>query len=277
MEQLAKAAAAIEAGNMSEAHVLLAQAIKADPNDVDAWLLLSQTAGSAEQKKTFLKRALIVDPDNETARQRLAELDVSVEPAPVVTAADESPAEEPPQAEDAGRVAPTDAAIPQVAGIEEPVTPPSLELADTIIVGAPEVTLVPASTPAETVAEPNAIAPIETFADPFDFDSQEEEVPDWLLGEVVAAEAVAETAAESAASDAGEDTMLVEEKPATITAEVKEEPAPTPQPAAAAAPAQAVGKAEAKKPARPSAEWLEWVIAALVLLLFLTIIFLIAG
>jgi hypothetical protein len=279
MEQLAKAAAAIEAGNMSEAHVLLAQAIKANPNDVDAWLLLSQTAGSAEQKKTFLKRALIVDPDNETARQRLADLETMSGAAPAETAVEQAPPAEAASAEEEGPAVPADEAVAEVPVVEEPPTPPSHNLADTVIVGAPEATLVlPTPTPAEVMAEPDATTPVEAFVDPFDFDSQEEQVPGWLLGEVVAAEAVAETSIERAPEPAGEIITLVEEGAATAATPAKEEIAPAEMPpAAAAATTRAVADSGTGKPAGSSTAWLEWVIVALVLLLFLTVIFLLAA
>ena len=53
MEELEKAAQAIAAGNHREAHLLLARVIKSHPDNVDAWLMLSQVptetqfAGSA--------------------------------------------------------------------------------------------------------------------------------------------------------------------------------------------------------------------------------------
>lgn len=75
MEELEKATQAIAAGNHREAHLLLARVIKSHPNNVDAWLMLSQTAATPEQKITFLKRALLIEPDHPTARAQLAILE----------------------------------------------------------------------------------------------------------------------------------------------------------------------------------------------------------
>ncbi len=81
MASLEKAAEAIDAGNISEAHVLLAQAITTDPNNVEAWLLLSRTAVSQEQQKTFLQRVLLIDPANAQAQMELAMLEESAKGA----------------------------------------------------------------------------------------------------------------------------------------------------------------------------------------------------
>lgn len=274
MEQLARAAAAIEAGNMSEAHVLLAQAIKANPNDVDAWLLLSQTAGSVEQKKTFLKRALIVDPDNATARQRLAELD-----QPELES--DSFLEEAPDLEKtalghednlADTVVET---MPETAIVAEQPTPPSFGPAKDIQVDAPEELLAASPFVAEDDAPPEVMLPDESYTDPFDFDSQEEEVPDWLKGEVSAAASTEDVPAEPAVEAAGEVATMTEEGAETDATQVQEAAAPaTPQPVAAP---RAVAGVETSKSTRSGTEWLEWVIVALALLLFLTVIYLIAA
>lgn len=115
MEELEKAAQAIAAGNHREAHLLLARVIKSHPDNVDAWLMLSQTTASPEQQKTFLKRALLIDPNHPTAQARLAALEG--EPTEVVSPPAAVPTPEP---EAAPEVAPP---IHSPAGEEEATVP----------------------------------------------------------------------------------------------------------------------------------------------------------
>lgn len=182
MEELQKAAQAIAAGNKAEANLLLARVIKADPNNVEAWILLSESAATPQQAETFLKRALLVDPDNEAARARLA----AHQGVPATTTL----AEPVIQAE-----SPTPPKAP--AGEEAPIAP-----APPVEAEVPVEAEAPAEAEADSAAEAATAVPIMPVSqDPFDFEAQAEAktLPPWLVGEemyLASSEAAVEAVAE---------------------------------------------------------------------------------
>lgn len=209
MEELQKAAQAIAAGNKAEANLLLARVIKADPNNVEAWILLSESAATPQQAETFLKRALLVDPDNEDATARLAaHQGAPAAAAPAEPAAQaESPA--PPQAAAITPAPPAEAEVPaEPAATEVPVAAEAIDM-------LPE-------TEADTVEEAAAATPVMPVSkDPFDFEAQAEAktLPPWLAGEEVY------LASSEAAADAVEEPSAQPE--VDVPDWLKEEPSET--------------------------------------------------
>jgi tetratricopeptide (TPR) repeat protein len=100
---LDQAQAALHAGQKSQAQALLAQALKANPREEQAWVLLEQCVDPLERKKYCLQQALLINPQNAQARQRLAELEPPPAPPP--------PKPEPP---------PPPRAVPPPAKMSEP-------------------------------------------------------------------------------------------------------------------------------------------------------------
>src|SRR5512134_1145965 len=69
---------AIDAANRGEnnkALELCKQALAANPNDVDAWLVVAAVVEQPERKRQCLNRVLSLDPTNEIARDELLEMD----------------------------------------------------------------------------------------------------------------------------------------------------------------------------------------------------------
>lgn len=81
-QHLKQAIAAARAGKEPQAKVLLARVIKDEPENVNAWFLLSTLADTEEQKIQHLEKVLGLQPEHPTARQQLAEL-VPSPPTPV--------------------------------------------------------------------------------------------------------------------------------------------------------------------------------------------------
>lgn len=71
MAMLAKAKEAVEAGDHKKAQVALANLLKSDPENVEAWVLLSDIAPTGEQKDRFLQRASRLDPQHTEVLQRV--------------------------------------------------------------------------------------------------------------------------------------------------------------------------------------------------------------
>lgn len=69
---LSNAKFAASAGNVEEARNLLKQVLDQDPRNVRAWILLADTVSSSKQAVLYLERALKLEPENETARHKLA-------------------------------------------------------------------------------------------------------------------------------------------------------------------------------------------------------------
>jgi hypothetical protein len=69
---------AIDAANRGEnnkAIEFIKQALAANPNDVDAWLVLAAVVEEPERKRQCLNRVLTLDPTNEIARDELLDMD----------------------------------------------------------------------------------------------------------------------------------------------------------------------------------------------------------
>lgn len=79
--KLQQAIVATRAGRARDAQLLLAQAIKDNPRDADAWFLFSHLVESNKRQITYLEQAIALDPSNQRARQRLAQLKASNTPA----------------------------------------------------------------------------------------------------------------------------------------------------------------------------------------------------
>ena len=76
---LQQAIAAIKAGDKEAGQQLLAQVIKAEPKNEAAWLWMASTLDDPQEKKECLQKVLQINPDNETARQALAQLEPPTE------------------------------------------------------------------------------------------------------------------------------------------------------------------------------------------------------
>lgn len=71
---LDKAIQAIQYGDRSAGRQLLARILHTDPQNVRAWLWMSEVADTEEQRRECLERAVAIDPHNPAARARLAQL-----------------------------------------------------------------------------------------------------------------------------------------------------------------------------------------------------------
>ncbi|MFT7584779.1 MAG: cytochrome c-type biogenesis protein CcmH/NrfG [Cellvibrionaceae bacterium] len=73
MRNLQTAWKAIEMGDHVEAQSLVAQILRDDPRNAEAWMVLGE-AVSGERQVLFLRKALQLDPSLTLARQRLEEI-----------------------------------------------------------------------------------------------------------------------------------------------------------------------------------------------------------
>jgi hypothetical protein len=71
----------LSAGKQQEARLLLVEYVKLDPASARAWWLMSLTLTDVDRQVDCLQRVLRLDPENEPARERLAEL-ISQPPVP---------------------------------------------------------------------------------------------------------------------------------------------------------------------------------------------------
>jgi len=125
---LTQAIQALDAEQKDRAQVLLAQLLKQEPNNERAWLLMAEALTDVERQKFCIERALKINPQNDIARQMLAELSGSL-PAEAdwVTQAER---EVMPTQEEAARIqasapeavepAPTEAEVPAPAPLQTP-------------------------------------------------------------------------------------------------------------------------------------------------------------
>ena len=81
-EKLQQAIAAARNGQAVEAQLLLTQVLKEDPNETQAWFLLSTLVDSEQKKTAYLGKVLALEPDHQMAQKMLARLQVP-EPAAV--------------------------------------------------------------------------------------------------------------------------------------------------------------------------------------------------
>ncbi|NLX08117.1 MAG: hypothetical protein GXY36_00525 [Chloroflexi bacterium] len=86
-DQLQQAVALAQAGQRTEARVLLERIVAANPNLEAAWLWLASVATDREERIAFLERALALNPDNATTQQAYFRLTgqpyVPAAPAPI--------------------------------------------------------------------------------------------------------------------------------------------------------------------------------------------------
>jgi len=62
-------------GDKNKAIDFIKQVLAANPNDVDAWLVLAAVLDDPERKRQCLKRVLTLDPTNQIAREEMLEMD----------------------------------------------------------------------------------------------------------------------------------------------------------------------------------------------------------
>jgi hypothetical protein len=74
MATIEDAIAAIKSGNRAEGREIIAELLKADRNNEQAWLWLTQTDITLEQKIKSLQHVLKINPDNEIAKEGLQKL-----------------------------------------------------------------------------------------------------------------------------------------------------------------------------------------------------------
>lgn len=155
---LQEAITATRAGNKKEAQLLLAQNLKADPDNVQSWYLLSMLVDSPEKQAVYLSKALTLDPTHEKVQARLATLQT----APTITISDE-PLDFLSQSK--GNTLPDwladDAASLQLDKVGTLDSEPEIEGEETVAAESDQV-----------------MAPEETVPD------ADENVPDWLRGNV---------------------------------------------------------------------------------------------
>lgn len=87
--KLQQAIAAVRSGQKKEAQFLLTQVLKEDPDESQAWFLLSQIVDSEQKRLVYLRKTVDLNPDHELAAQRLAQLE-GVEPVAEVSLPEEA-------------------------------------------------------------------------------------------------------------------------------------------------------------------------------------------
>ncbi len=91
-QKLQQAMAAAQSGKSREAQVLLTQVLSEEPEEVQAWFLLSHLVESKQKQLAYLKKVVELDPGHEKAVERLSELEMSDARLPAVgTAEPEEP------------------------------------------------------------------------------------------------------------------------------------------------------------------------------------------
>lgn len=93
MSSLQEAREAIQSGNLTAAQAIIADVLKSDQNNAEAWFLLSE-ATEGDRKFIFLNKALNLDPNLEEAIERKAQLEGTAEPEPEPESEPESVQEE---------------------------------------------------------------------------------------------------------------------------------------------------------------------------------------
>jgi hypothetical protein len=73
-----EAIAAARAGDSERAQLLVAEIIQSDPNDPQAWYLMSQLVDSDARRATYLNKTLQLDPSHERARVEFSALPTEV-------------------------------------------------------------------------------------------------------------------------------------------------------------------------------------------------------
>jgi Tfp pilus assembly protein PilF len=73
-QTLDEAIQAIQYGDRATGKHLLAQVLRANPQNIRAWLWMSEVADTEERQRECLQRVVALDPPNQAARARLAQL-----------------------------------------------------------------------------------------------------------------------------------------------------------------------------------------------------------
>ncbi|MCB8984208.1 MAG: hypothetical protein H6659_10300 [Ardenticatenaceae bacterium] len=73
-QKLQQAIAAVRSGDNKKAQYLLTQTLQENPDETQAWYLLSLLVDSEEKQVTYLNRVLALEPDHQKAQERLAAL-----------------------------------------------------------------------------------------------------------------------------------------------------------------------------------------------------------
>ncbi|MBW4439267.1 MAG: pre-peptidase C-terminal domain-containing protein [Pleurocapsa minor GSE-CHR-MK-17-07R] len=73
-QQLQQAFQLIKAGNKTDAAKLLVPIVRNEPNNADAWWLLSNAVTNVEQQRRALEKVLSLRPDDDRARRKLAQV-----------------------------------------------------------------------------------------------------------------------------------------------------------------------------------------------------------
>jgi len=81
-QKLQQAIVAARSGDNKKAQYLLSQSLQEDPENTQAWYLLSLLVDSDEKQITYLNRVLAIDPNHEKAQEKLAALTTAVSPTP---------------------------------------------------------------------------------------------------------------------------------------------------------------------------------------------------
>ena len=136
-----RAREAIARGDREAARQLLAQALREQPNSEMAWMMMSTVVEQPDRKRDCLERVLRINPSNDAARERLAELEAPEAQAEI----EPTPLPEPPEG------APLSARTVRSSAEAEPAAPPEPEPA-----AAPAASEMPAETKA---AAPPADSP----------------------------------------------------------------------------------------------------------------------
>jgi len=83
--KLQQAIVATRAGRTDIAQNLLAQLIRENPDDANAWFLMGYLVDAPDRQVLYLQKAVDLDPDHAIARQRLVQLENPPVPAPVIS------------------------------------------------------------------------------------------------------------------------------------------------------------------------------------------------
>lgn len=142
--KLQQAIVATRAGRANEAQMLLTQLLREEPDDANAWFLLSHLVDSGERQSLYLQKTLAIDPDHELAKQHLIQLQTAetVLPAqitppeiPDLNLTEEAPVT--PAASDGGPESETKAATTETAAVSAPPHAESLQEAEILRPGEP--------------------------------------------------------------------------------------------------------------------------------------------
>lgn len=93
-EKLQQAIVATRAGQKKKAQFLLTETLKENPEEVQAWFLLSHLVDSERKQIAYLEKAIALDPGHDKARQRLTQLKAAEPTTPEPIVEEEAPATE---------------------------------------------------------------------------------------------------------------------------------------------------------------------------------------